>query len=49
MEVKKEKTNLNLTDIMGKPKQVTSQLVPYTASERQSEKLEINPDNLDIE
>lgn len=45
----KEKTNSNLTDIMGKPKPVRSQSVPYTVSDRQIEEPEVNPDNLDIE
>jgi hypothetical protein len=44
-----EKANLDLPDIMGQPKQVRSLLVPNTASERQIQEPEVNPDNLDIE
>ena len=44
-----KKSNPNLPDIMGQPKPVKSLSVPNTASERQIEEPEINPDNLDIE
>ncbi|MCK0125255.1 conjugal transfer protein TraD [Gelidibacter sp. F2691] len=44
-----KKINPNLPDIMGQPKPVRSLSVPKTATERQKEEEEINPDNLDIE
>lgn len=44
-----EKVNPHRPDIMGQPKPVKSLSVPNTASERQIEEPEINPDNLDIE
>lgn len=44
-----KKVNPNLPDIMGQPKPVRSLSVPKTATERQIEEEEINPDNLDIE
>jgi len=46
---KQEKVNPNLPDIMGQPKPVRSLSFPNSASERQIEETEINPDNLDIE
>nr|WP_315257890.1 conjugal transfer protein TraD [uncultured Flavobacterium sp.] len=46
---KKEKVNPNLPDIMGQPKPVERLSVPNTATKRQIEEQEINPDNLDIE
>ncbi len=44
-----EKVNPNLPDIMGQPRPVERHSVPNTATERQIEEPEINPDNLDIE
>ena len=44
-----QKVNPNLSDIMGQPKPVRSQSVPNNVPERQTEELEVNPDNLDIE
>jgi len=44
-----QKVNPNLPDIMGQPKPVRSLSVPNTANERQIQKPEINPANLDIE
>ncbi len=46
---KQEKINPDLPDIMGQPKPVRSLSLPNSASERQIEETEINPDNLDIE
>ncbi len=46
---KLEKVNPNLPDIMGQPKPVRSLSVPNTANERQVEKENVNPANLDIE
>lgn len=46
---KQEKVNPNLPDIMGQPKPIRSQLVPNTATERQMEEPQFNPNNLDIE
>jgi hypothetical protein len=48
-QLKQEKVNPNLPDIMGQPKPVRSLSFPNSASERQIEETEINPDNLDIE
>jgi len=48
-QLKQEKVNPNLPDIMGQPKRVRSLSFPNSASERQIEETEINPDNLDIE
>ena len=47
--LKQEKINPNLPDIMGQPKPVRSLSEPNTANERQIEEPEVNPDNLDIE
>ncbi|MGJ1303515.1 conjugal transfer protein TraD [Sphingobacterium multivorum] len=44
-----EKVNPKLPDIMGQPKPVRSHSVPNTATERQIEEPEVNPNNLDIE
>ena len=44
-----KKSNPNLPDIMGQPRPVRSLSVPNTASERQIQESEVNPDNLDIE
>lgn len=44
-----QKVNPNLSDIMGQPKPVRSQSVPNNVPECQTEELEVNPDNLDIE
>src|SRR5690554_3003141 len=46
---KQEKANPNLPDIMGQPKSVRSQSMPYTTLESQITDPEINPANLDIE
>ena len=46
---KQEKVNPNHPDIMGQPKSIRSQLVPNTATDRQVEEPNFNPDNLDIE
>lgn len=48
-EPKLEKLNPNLPDIMGLPRPLRSLSPPNTAIERQIEKPEMNPDNLDIE
>ncbi|MBB4801690.1 conjugal transfer protein TraD [Flavobacterium aquidurense] len=45
---KQEKTNPILPDIMGQPKPKRSQSLPNTATERQIDESEINPDNLYI-
>lgn len=42
-------SELNLPEIMGKPKPVKSHSKPNTAFESQIEEPEVNPDNLDIE
>src|SRR5690606_14779560 len=42
-------SELDLPEIMGKPKPVKSQSQPNTANESQIQEPEINPDNLDIE
>lgn len=44
-----EKVNPHLPDIMGQPKPVTRLSVPKTATERQIDEPEVDPDNLDIE
>ena len=46
---KQEKANPNLPNIMGQPKPVRSQSMPYTTLESQITDPEINPANLDIE
>ena len=48
-EPPQKKVNPNLPDIMGQPKPVERLSVPNTATERQIQEPEINPDNLDIE
>ncbi|RUT70240.1 conjugal transfer protein TraD [Flavobacterium cupreum] len=48
-EQAKQKVNPNLPDIMGQPKPVRRLSVQNTATERQIEEKEINPDNLDAE
>jgi len=44
-----EKVNPQLPDIMGQPRPVTRLSVPKTATERQIEEAEVDPDTLDIE
>lgn len=46
---KDEENNLNLPNIMGKPKQIRNPQMPNTSNERQVEVRIINPHNLDIE
>lgn len=48
-QLKQEKVNPNLPDIMGQPKPTRSLSAPNSANESQIEETEINPDNLDIE
>lgn len=48
-QLKQEKVNPNLPDIMGQPKPVRSLSAPNSANESQIEETEINSDNLDIE
>ena len=48
-EPKQQKLNPNLPDIMGLPRPLRSLSPPNTAIERQIEKTEMSPNNLDIE